>query len=89
MLAYGYQERPNGGLDVLIYDPNHPQRDDVVVRCERVIVGSARPGNGEGPPVTLMGLRGEQRVGGRKKRDVRGFFEMPYVAVVPPQAVEG
>jgi hypothetical protein len=78
VLAYGYEERPDGGLDVKIYDPNHPGQDDVVVRCERVEVGNGEPGE------TVMGLRGEQRVGGRKKKDVRGFFEMPYVALVPP-----
>ena len=84
VLAYGYHERPDGLLEVQIYDPNHPQRDDVVVRCERVVVGSAVPPEQDAPPVTLMGLRGEQRVGGRKKQGVRGFFEMPYVPVVPP-----
>jgi hypothetical protein len=83
VLAYGYEERPDGGLDVQIYDPNHPGQDDVVVRCERVEVGNG------GAEQTLMGLRGEQRVGGRKKKDVRGFFEMPYVAVVPPEGLGG
>jgi hypothetical protein len=80
VLAYGYEERPDGLLEVQIYDPNHPKRDDVVVRCERVSVA-------EGPAGVVMGLRGEQRVGGRLKCEVRGFFEMPYVAVGPPAGV--
>jgi hypothetical protein len=83
VLAYGYTERNDGTLDVHIYDPNHPLQDDVVVRCERVPVGNTYlPGS---PPrvTTHYGLRGVQRVKGRKKKDVRGLFAMPYVPVVP------
>lgn len=84
VLAVGYEEKPEGKVRLHIYDPNHPKRDDVAVTCERVSVGSSYlPGS---PPrvATIFGLRGEQRIGGRKKKDVRGFFAMPYVPVEPP-----
>ncbi len=84
VLAIGYEEQPGGRVEVRIYDPNHPRRDDVVVRCERVAVGNHFL---SGPParvVTTFGLAGVQRVGDRTKRPVRGFFAMPYVPVTPP-----
>lgn len=84
VLAVGYTEHDNGKLDVHIYDPNHPKRDDVTIDCERVVVGTSHQA---GPPRRIInhyGLRCVQRVGGRKKKDVRGFFAMPYVPVVPP-----
>ncbi len=84
VLAVAYTERDAGKLDEYIYDPNHPLRDDVTIHCERVPGGSSYlPGS---PPrvTTLFGLDCVQRVGNRKKKDVRGFFAMPYVPVEPP-----
>ncbi len=88
VLAYGYTEREDGTLDVHIYDPNYPLRDDVTVQCARVPLGSQFvPGL---PPrvTTQHGFKCVQRLGGQKHKDVRGFFAMPYVAVEPPAGSE-
>ena len=84
VLAYDYTERDDGKLDIKIYDPNHPLEDDVVVRCERVPVGNTYLAGTPPRVTTHYGLKGVQRVKGRKKKDVRGFFAMPYVPVEPP-----
>jgi hypothetical protein len=84
VLAVGYTERDDGKLDVHIYDPNHPLRDDVTVHCKRVPIGSSYVAGSPPRVTTLFGLKCVQRVGNRKKKDVRGFFAMPYVPVEPP-----
>jgi hypothetical protein len=83
VLAYGYSEISATTIDVNIYDPNYPQRDDVVIRVERVPVGTTFvPGV---PPRkrTVLGFRCTQRVSDHSQ-NVRGFFAMPYVPVEPP-----
>jgi len=83
VLAYAYSEISATTIDVNIYDPNYPQRDDVVIRVERVPVGTTFvPGV---PPrkKTVLGFRCTQRVSDHSQ-NVRGFFAMPYVPVEPP-----
>jgi len=83
VLAYAYSEISATTIDVNIYDPNYPHRDDVVIRVERVPVGTTFvPGV---PPRkrTVLGFRCTQRVSDRSQ-NVRGFFAMPYVPVEPP-----
>lgn len=75
VLAYGYNDNEDGTLDVHVYDPNYPRRDDVVIHCEPVAVGSD------------MGFRSVQQIGKLTSKGVRGFFAMPYVPVEPPVAV--
>jgi len=77
VLAHAYTERDDGGVDIHLYDPNFPLRDDVYLRCEPVTI--ATPG-----AESLLGLRTVQRVGNRDVRPVRGFFAVPYVPVEPP-----
>ena len=84
VLAYSYSEISATTIDINIYDPNYPQRDDVVLRLERVPVGTTLiPGV---PPRkrTVLGFKCTQIIGDREK-NVRGFFAMPYVPVVPPE----
>ncbi len=83
VLAYGYSEVSDTTIDINIYDPNYPQRDDVVIRVERISVGTTFvPGV---PPRkrTVLGFRCTQKVSNRNQ-NVRGFFAMPYVPVAPP-----
>lgn len=83
VLAYGYSEVSDSTIDVNIYDPNYPGRDDVTIRLERVPVGTTFvPGV---PPRkrTVLGFRCTQRISSRDTK-VRGFFAMPYVPVMPP-----
>jgi hypothetical protein len=83
VLAYGYSEISATTIDVKICDPNYPQRDDIVIRLERVPVGTTFvPGV---PPRkrTVLGFKCMQIVPNRQRK-VRGFFAMPYVPVEPP-----
>jgi hypothetical protein len=83
VLAYKYSEISATTIDINIYDPNYPLRDDVIIRLERVPVGTTLiPGI---PPRkrTVLGFKCTQKIADRQK-NVRGFFAMPYVPVVPP-----
>lgn len=83
VLAYGYSEISVTTIDINIYDPNYPENDDVVIRVERVPVGTTFvPGV---PPRkrTVLGFSCTQKVSNLNK-SLRGFFAMPYVPVEPP-----
>ena len=83
VLAYRYSEVSATTIDINIYDSNYPQRDDVAIRVERVPVGTTFvPGV---PPRkrTVLGFKCTQKVAD-DNQNVRGFFAMPYVPVVPP-----
>lgn len=76
VLAYGYVENPDGSLDVRVYDPNAPGRDDVFLR---VMPSGQFPGAPEGGvKCTPLNLR-------IHPARVRGFFLMPYEPVEPPE----
>jgi hypothetical protein len=81
VLAYAYQVNDEGGYDIQVYDPNLPSRDDVVIRAERVELGATSSPQGE---EKIFGLKSTQLVGGEFYKTVRGFFEMPYSVVKPP-----
>lgn len=83
ILAYSYLEVSATTIDINIYDPNYPQRDDIIIRVERVPVGTTFvPGV---PPRkrTVLGFKCTQKVP-NGEQNIRGFFAMPYVPVVPP-----
>lgn len=83
VLAYSYSEVSATTIDINIYDPNYPLRDDATIRAERVPVGTTFvPGV---PPRkrTVLGFKCTQRLSNLNKT-VHGFFAMPYVPVVPP-----
>jgi hypothetical protein len=83
VLAYDYSEVSATTIDINIYDPNYPQREDIVIRVERVPVGTTLvPGV---PPRkrTVLGFKSTQKISNREI-NVRGFFAIPYVPVVPP-----
>ncbi|NJD60437.1 MAG: hypothetical protein C3F13_08650 [Anaerolineales bacterium] len=84
VLAYAYQEDPAGAITLQVYDPNLPGHDDVVIRAEPVEMGESSP---SASSETVRGLQSTQLVGGGFYRDVRGFFEMPYTPVKPPQGL--
>jgi hypothetical protein len=73
VLAYSYSDISATTIDINIYDPNYPQRDDVIIQMERVPVGTTLiPGV---PPRkrTVLGFKCCQKIGDREKK-VRGFF---------------
>lgn len=83
VLAYSYLEISAMTIVINIYDPNYPQRDDIAIQVERVPVGTTFvPGV---PPRkrTVLGFKCIQRVADGNK-ELRGFFAMPYVPVMPP-----
>lgn len=83
VLAYNYSEVSATTININIYDPNYPQREDVIIRAERISVGTTLiPGV---PPRkrTVLGFKCTQQIANRAK-NVRGFFAMPYVPVMPP-----
>ena len=80
VLAHGYTLHEDGALDIHVYDPNRPLRDDVYLRCKPVSITSEQE-----PDVTQVeGFRTTLRMGDQDQRPVRGFFSIPYVPVEPP-----
>lgn len=73
VLALGYTRDAQNHIQMRIYDPNYPLRDDVWIDAERVPVGGDE-----------FGLRCQQRIGNTTKK-LYGFFAMPYGAVIPPE----
>lgn len=74
VLAYGCATRPDGAVDIRVYDPNYPAADDIVIRVEPVDLGQG-----------VRGLRSMQKRGEHDLRPVRGFFAMPYEPIEPPE----
>ena len=82
VLATHYRQPNQDTIEMFIYDPNYPLRDDVFIRSQRVVIPA---GDGETP---LNGLVSEQWAGDTQVRPVRGFFAMPYVPVTPPEELD-
>jgi hypothetical protein len=83
VLAHSWTQAAQDAVELQVYDPNYPLRDDVVIRGERIPVGVASdPEKGQ---AQVFGLRCVQKVGNQVVRPVRGFFPMPYVQVEPPK----
>jgi hypothetical protein len=89
VLAWAYHQEASGEIIIQIYDPNLPGRDDVIIRAEQVVLGKDPPP--AGPETALaentLGLKSMEMVGGEFYKDVRGFFEMPYKPVKPPEGL--
>lgn len=82
VLAYAYQQNDAGGFTINVYDPNLPGRDDVVIQADPVILGVV---NANTSPTTVTGLKSTQLLGGSFYAQVRGFFSLPYLPVLPPK----
>jgi hypothetical protein len=86
VLAYSWTQAAPDAIEIQVYDPNYPKRDDVAIHAERVLVGEAdSPAGGR---ELIFGLRCEERVGNQVVRKVRGFFPMPYIPVEPPLEIQ-
>lgn len=72
-----------GGVDLRIYDPNHPRNDSVVLRCQPVIVGVEPSPLGLSVPVIGASIR--LVVSPTRTAPVRGIFAMPYSPARPPE----
>lgn len=83
VLAYGYAEKSPKTLNINIYDPNFPGRDDVIIEIKREFpsfqctqkLSGADYKNARGLIVIPSGA---------VYRNIRGFFAMPYIPVNPP-----
>jgi hypothetical protein len=84
VLAYAYQQDNLGRVDINIYDPNLPGKDDVVVHLEPVVLGEVTTPSGS---KTVIGMNSTQLLGGEFYRRVRGFFAIPYEPVKPPENI--
>jgi len=74
VLAYGLSEAPDGSVEIAIYDPNLPRRDDVRLRLRPIAHASTDPSRHDPPPA----YRAEQIVPGGTTRALHGVFLMPY-----------
>jgi hypothetical protein len=84
VLAYAYQQDGSGVVAIKVYDPNLPGRDDVVIQCEPVVLGTlASPTGTE----TAIGLLSTQLLGIVLYKQVRGYFAMPYQPEQPPKGI--
>jgi hypothetical protein len=75
VLATGYTRDDQNRIQMRIYDPNYPTRDDVIIEGERVPLGNG-----------IIGLRCRQRIGTAEKK-LYGFFAIPYQAAIPPEDI--
>lgn len=86
VLAYAANERAPGEVDLSIYDPNFPGRDDAVIRARLVEVKPRRVALLSG--LTLdrptLGVACRRIVPGQPPTPVRGIFLMPYTPAAPP-----
>lgn len=78
VLAYGYVDHPDGSLDVRVYDPNAPGRDDVFLHITYAPSGGPTNAAAVGVKCTPVNLH-------IYPAQVRGFFLMPYEPVEPPE----
>ncbi len=84
VLAWAYDEDARGVTTIQIYDPNLPERDDVVIRCEQVVLGEEVSPNGL---QSVIGFKSTELIAGEFYKDVRGFFAMPYSPEKPPKGL--
>lgn len=84
VLAYAYQQDASGEVTIQVYDPNLPDRDDVVIHSTPTSVGEITSPSGT---QTVLGLKSVQQVAGSFYRDVQGYFAMPYTPVKPPKGI--
>jgi len=77
VLAYGYEESENGAVEIHIYDPNCPDKDNVLIHADRVQVAE------EGSE-TVFGLSCYESDCFTIHRPLHGFFAIPYEATEPP-----
>lgn len=84
VLAYECEVKGDDLFTVRIYDPNHPGRDDVSLRGERVQVGTEFDFE-EFEEIPAFGVKCIQIGPEKAQRSVRGFFVIPYEPEVPPE----
>ena len=84
VLAFAYQVDELGNCTIQIYDPNLPLHDNVVIHCEPVELGVISSPDGE---QQATGFKSTQLVDGVFYKNVRGFFEMPYTPIKPPDKI--
>ncbi|MCC6285298.1 MAG: hypothetical protein IT439_08365 [Phycisphaerales bacterium] len=77
VLAYGWTETAEGHVEIRIYDPNFPGRDDVILRLTRTTEATCDEGRDGDEPI--LGYETSLVVPGRRNRTVRGVFVMGHV----------
>lgn len=85
VLAYACTETAPEVYEIALYDPNYPNRDDVILRAEKTPVSARRVWGFPPRPEPVEGLTCMQQIPGRADRPVHGFFIMPYIPSAPPE----
>ena len=78
VLACEYTDYFGGQLDLLIYDPDYPGQDNVLLRCDEIPVGEGDPSSGGHTGFDCVLVVGDEET------PIHGFFAYPYVPVTPP-----
>jgi len=84
VLAYAYHLRGDGRSVINVYDPNLPDRDDVTIDAEEIVL--AEPGTNAGAQ-PVIGLKLTHMLADTPYKMIRGFFSMPYSPVLPPKGL--
>ena len=75
VLAVRYERISASRLNIAVYDPNYPNRDDVIIEAEKVDVGGQQ------------GMRLIQRIGAAETKKLYGIFAVPYKQAIPPDDI--
>ncbi len=92
ILGYGVKECEHGVVELLVYDPNYPRDDKVVIRVTPVTkeapatsTDASKEDKAKAPAPTEYTC---QRVTGKGlTKKVRGLFSMPYEPKTPPEGL--
>lgn len=85
ILAYRYEELSPNMFRIHVYDPNCPERDDVVIEASLVSVRSPFVAEIFQREAPVHGLEYVQRIPGAYDKPMRRFFLMPSMPVRPPE----
>lgn len=77
VLGYAWSEPGEGRIEIRIYDPNFPGREDVLLRLSPTVEAAGDDGPDHDEPT--LGYQTELIVPGRRARPVRGVFVMGHV----------
>jgi hypothetical protein len=103
ILGYGVKEGQNGVVDLLVYDPNFPRDDKVVIRLtpeseeaskstDHAVSANPADDNAQAKPPAPKATGSQeyqcQRISGKGlTKKVRGLFAMPYEPKTPPEGL--
>jgi hypothetical protein len=86
VLAYGYSKTSANIININIYDPNYPQRDDLIIKIEQVPLSTTFIPDITLCKETILGFKCTRNLPYPNDK-LRGFFAMPYMPVSPPKKI--